>query len=35
MGELQFGLIAIGTLVVAGLWFRLFRPLAQRDRLTG
>ena len=24
----------IGTLLVAGLWTRLFRPLAQRDRLT-
>jgi uncharacterized protein (DUF2062 family) len=26
---------AIGTLVVAGLWTRLFRPLAERDKLTG
>ncbi len=25
----------LGTLMVAGLWMRLFRPLAQRDRLTG
>jgi len=25
----------LGTLMVAGLWTRLFRPLAQRDRLTG
>ncbi|HEY4069600.1 MAG TPA: MFS transporter [Burkholderiaceae bacterium] len=25
----------LGTLAVAALWFRLFRPLAQRDRLTG
>jgi MFS family permease len=25
----------LGTLTVAALWFRLFRPLAQRDRLTG
>ena len=24
----------VGTLLVAGLWMRLFRPLAQRDRLT-
>jgi hypothetical protein len=25
----------IGTLIVAGLWVRLFPPLSQRDRLTG
>ena len=25
----------LGTLMVAGLWMRLFRPLAQRDRLSG
>ena len=25
----------LGTLTVAAIWFRLFRPLAQRDRLTG
>lgn len=25
----------LGTLMVAGLWTRLFRPLAQRDRLVG
>ena len=25
----------VGTLLVAGLWTKLFRPLAQRDRLTG
>jgi MFS family permease len=25
----------VGTLLVAGLWIRLFRPLAQRDRLSG
>lgn len=25
----------VGTLLVAGLWTKLFRPLAQRDRLSG